>query len=107
VLAGPFQAGPARLVDGLGAGTERGVGVHAEHELDLLGPPVEMVGEGEVGVAAQAHPFGVRDDEVDRLVDPGGSAGMAGGVAAPVDQVEHFLGVGQRHDQRRVPPDAL
>ena len=32
---------------------------------------------------------------------------MAGGVARPVDQIEHFLGVGQGHDQRGIPPDAL
>jgi len=49
----------------------------------------------------------VRGDQVDRLVDPVGGAGVAGCVAGPVDQVKHLFGVGQRHDQRRVSPDAL
>jgi hypothetical protein len=78
-----------------------------EHEIDPLGPPVEVRGQREVGVPAQAHPLGVRGDQVDRLVDPRRSAGVTRRVAGPVDQVQHFLGVGQRHDQRGVSPDAL
>ena len=43
----------------------------------------------------------------DRLVDPNGRLGVAGHVPRPVDHVEHLPGVGQRHDQRMVAPDAF
>ena len=45
--------------------------------------------------------------EGDRLVDPGRGVGVAGRVARPVDQVEHFPGVGQRDQQRGVAPDSF
>jgi len=86
---------PAVLVQRLGPGPECGVVVHPEHEVDPPGPPVEVGGQGEVGVTAQADPFGVPGDQVDRLVDPAGRVLMAGDVAGPVHQIQHLLGVGQ------------
>jgi hypothetical protein len=107
VGGGALQGCPAGLLQRLGAGAQGGVVVHAEEEVDPLGPAVEVRGQREVGVPAQAHPLGVRLHQLDRLVDPFGRTLVAGRVAGTVDQVQHFLGVGQRHDQRRVPPDAL
>ena len=43
----------------------------------------------------------------DGSVDPGGRVAVRGHVPRPVDHVEHLLGVGQRHDQRMVAPDAF
>ena len=82
VRGGPFQ--PAPQLDSSSASArraQRGGVVHAEDEVDPLGPGVEVGGQGEVGVPAQAHPGGVRGDQIDGLVDPVGRALVAGGVA--------------------------
>src|SRR5438034_2407442 len=107
VWGGSVQPLPTLVVEGLGALAQRWVVVDAEDEVDPSGPPVEVGGQAEVGVPAQAHPRGVWGDQVDGLVDPVGGALVAGCVTGPVDQVQHLFGVGQRHDQRRVAPDAF
>src|SRR2546421_4231803 len=66
-----LQPVPRRRVQGFGSGAQGGDVVRAQHEVDLFGPSVEVGGQGEVGVPAQAHPFRVGAHEGDRLVDPG------------------------------------
>ena len=66
-----------------------------------------MRGQRKVGVAPQAQPLGVGLHQVDGRIDPRSRPLVTGGIARTVDQVEHLLGVGQRHDQRRVTPHAF
>ena len=63
----PYQSLPRLLIEGLGVGAQGGDVVHAQDEIDVLRPPVEAGGQGEVGVAARAHPLRVGTQEVDRL----------------------------------------
>ena len=102
-----LQPLPVALLKVLGAGDERSVGIHTKEEIDLLRPAVEVLGQRKVRVATHAHAWGVGRHLIDRLVDPASGIRVAGCVARPVDDVEHLLGVGQRHDQRRIAPDAL
>ena len=71
------------------------------------GPPVEVRGQREVRVASQADPLGVRVHVVHGSIDPLSRIRVARYVARAVNHVEHFLGVGQRHDQRGVSPNPL
>ncbi len=102
-----LQPLPRRRAQCFGSGAQGFDVVRAQDEVDLLRPPVEVGGQGEVGVPAHAHPLRVRRDEGDRLVDPHCGVLVAGRVARPVDQVEHFPGVGQRDQQWCVAPDPL
>jgi len=95
VWGGPVQSPPPRILEVLGALPQRRGVVHPEDEVDPPRPPVEVRGQAEVGVSAQAHPRRVRADQVDGLVDPPGGVLIAGRVAGPVDQVQHLPSVGQ------------
>ena len=65
---GPLQRCPVGLGPRFGARAQCRVVVHAEHQVDPLGPAVEVRCQREVGLPAQAHPLGVRGDQLDRLV---------------------------------------
>ena len=56
-----------------------------------------------IGVTPDTDPFGVGFDQVDGPIDPAGRALVGDGVAGTVDHIQHLFGVGQRHDQRRIP----
>ena len=58
---------PHRRIQGFGPGTQGGDVVHAEHDVDLPRPPVDVGGQLEVGVSPQTHPLRVRRDQADRL----------------------------------------
>src|SRR5690606_11497366 len=81
--------------------------IHAEDEVDSLRPTIEVTGQREIDIAADADSLGMRLQLLDRSVDPPRCIRMADHIPRPVDHVEHLLRVGQRDDQRRVPPDAL
>ena len=90
----------------LGPLDQVGVGVVAEDEAHPLVPAVEVLGLGEVGVAAQPDFFEAVCHRIDGPVNPGRR--LAGGsIAGTIDQIEGFAGVGQRHDQRVIAPDAV
>ena len=66
-----------------------------------------MRGQRKVRIATQAQPFSVGLHQVNGSIDPRGRPLVRGGIARAVDQVEHLLGVGQRHDQRSIAPHTL
>ncbi len=64
-----------------------------------------MSAVGEIGVPAEGHRSGHRHDQLHRPINPFDAPAVAGCVGRPIDQVEHFFGVSQCHDQRPIPPD--
>jgi hypothetical protein len=58
-------------------------------------PAVQFAGQRKVRVAAQGDRPGMRAHQLDRAVDPRHAAFMAGHVAGAIDQIEHFIGIGQ------------
>ena len=84
--------------------------VEPEDEADVAGliPAVQVLGLGEVGIATQGDPPKAGSAaQVDRLVQVVGGLLVRGAVAAAIDQVERFGGVGQRDQQRMITPGAV
>ena len=104
-----MQLGPVRRGQVLGDGLEVGHRVDAEEERHALGiPGVELLGLGEVGVAAEVDPAeaGLAAQQ-DRQVELLGGPLVRGAVAGAVDDAEHLAGIGQRDDQRVIAPGAV
>ena len=93
----------------LGTLTQRGVGVHAEHEVDAARPTGRSVSVNEKSVSPRRqHPLGSAGPPGRSPCRSTAAApAWLGRVAGAVDQIQHLLGVGQRDDQRRVAPDPL
>src|SRR6476659_7744515 len=88
--------------------TTLGMGIHSENKFDsLLLPAVQFCAQGKVGVAAQGDLCGMWGYQFDSPIDPWHAALMAHDVAGTVDQIEHFVGVGQRDHQRGIAPYSL
>jgi hypothetical protein len=87
-----------------------GLGIESENEADaaIVVPAVEMFGLREIGVATQenlakACAEASATSSVQRL----GGALMRRTVARPIDKAHDFAGVGERDEQRMIPPDAI
>src|SRR5208282_3705791 len=94
----------------VGPGFEGFVVVEPEDEVDVGGriPAVQVLGLGEVGVATHGDPAKAGSAaQVDGLVEILGSLLMRGAVAAAIDQVERFGGVGQRDQERMITPGTV
>ena len=84
------------------------MGIHSEDEFDsLLIPPVQFSGQGKVGVPAQGDLPGMWCYQFDSPIDPGHAALVAHDIAGTVDQIEHFVGVGQGDHKRGITPNAF
>ena len=84
------------------------MGIHSEYEFDSLPiPPIQFCGQGKVGVSAQGDLSGMWRYQFDSPIDPWHASLMAYDIAGTVDQIEHFVGVGQGDHQRRITPDSL
>lgn len=71
-------------------------------------PAVEVLGLGEVGVAAQKDaPKTAAKTGGDGAIESIGGAFMAGAIAGTIDDAEDFAGVGQANDQGMITPDAV
>ena len=75
-----LQGLPLCLVEGLGTGTHRRVGVHPEDEVDAFGPAIKMSSQEKVGVATHTDALGVGLHQVDGRVDPLCRTGVAGHI---------------------------
>ena len=79
------------------------MGIHSENEFDSLPiPPVQFSGQGKVGVSAQGDLSGMWRYQFDSPINPRHAALVAHDIAGPIDQIEHFAGVGQGDHQRGV-----
>jgi hypothetical protein len=71
-------------------------------------PTVEVLGLGEIGVAAQEHRAeAAAEADFQTTIDFGSGAFMAGPIAAAVDDAQNFAGVGQGQEERMVTPGAV
>ena len=94
----------------LGHGDEVGHGVVAEDEVDtaIVVPAIEVLGLGEIGVAAQegAAKTGA-ETEFEGLVELGGGAFVRRAIAGTIEQGQDLAGVGQGQDERMITPGAV
>lgn len=93
----------------VGAGAQAGGGGVAEQELHAGVVPAVQVGRlGEVGVAAQAAAAEAGAlAQRDHLIDLRGRTCVRGPVARPIDQAQHFAGLGQGEHQGMAAPGAV
>src|ERR1035438_9689981 len=84
--------------------------VQAENEPDTrVGTPaIQMFGLAEVGVATQQRRAKTTfETNTQSPIDFRRRAFVGRPIAGPIEQTENFTGVGQRHDERMVSPEAV
>ena len=106
ILGQSFQPLPGAGRKPLGQGHQLRMGIEAQNKpRPLLVPPVQLRGVRKVGVATHRDPARDLAHQPNGPINPGHALTVAGDVARPVHQVQHFACVGQAHDQRRITPN--
>src|SRR5262249_56453145 len=105
-----FQLFPSVCREILGLLVEVCPGVVAEDEANaaIRVPVIEVLGLGEIGVAAQESAAkAAAETDAEGVVDLGSGAFVRGPIAGAVDQGQDLAGVGQGDDERMIAPGAI
>jgi hypothetical protein len=105
-----MQGLPSVFRQKLGDIDQVGFGIETENEADaaIVVPAVEMFGLREIGIATEENltKTGAEASAASSIQSLGG-AFMGRTVARPIDETHDFAGVGERDEQRMIPPHTL
>ena len=106
VLGQSFQSLPGAGDKLIGDVHQLLMGIDPQDEFQALLVPAIQIGRvREVGVPADRDAAGHFHHQINRAINPFDAPTVAGRVCWTIDQVKHFFGIGQRHQQRPVSPD--
>ena len=106
VLGQPLQPLPGAGRQALREADHLGMRIHAQNEIPVpLVPSIQVGRVCKIRIAADCHRPGDGPHQIRGAVDPFNAPAMTGRLPRAVEQIEHFLGIGQADNQRRVAPD--